>query len=171
MQIGFEVTRINICMKHIHHIIPKHMGGTDDSSNLIELTVEEHALAHLRLYEQHGHWQDKVAYEGLMGRIGQEEILRLKQGLANKGRKRSPETIAKLKESCRLRTERQRADGTLERANKKRSESHKGKKKSEEHLANWTKSRKGHKVSEETREKIRQTLAETRAKKKALREG
>jgi hypothetical protein len=158
-------------MKHIHHIIPKHMGGTDDPSNLIELTVEEHALAHLRLYEQHGCWQDKVAYEGLMGRIGQEEILRLKQGLANKGKKRSPETIAKLKESCRLRTERQRADGTLEKANKKRSESHKGKKKSAEHLTNWSESRKGHKVSEETREKIRRTLAETRAKKKALREG
>ena len=90
---------------------------------------------------------------------------------SNKGKKRSPETIAKLKESCRLRTERQRADGTLEKANKKRSESHKGKKKSAEHLTNWSESRKGHKVSEETREKIRRTLAETRAKKKALREG
>lgn len=158
-------------MKHIHHIIPKHMGGTDDPSNLIELTVEEHALAHLKLYEQYGHWQDKVAYEGLLGRIGQEEILRLKQGLANKGRKRSPETIAKLKESCRLRTERWKQDGTWEKANAKRSESHKGKKKSAEHLANWAESRKGHKVSEETREKIKSTLAETRAKKKALQEG
>jgi len=33
-------------MKHIHHIIPKHMGGTDEESNLVELTVEEHAEAH-----------------------------------------------------------------------------------------------------------------------------
>ena len=24
-------------MKHIHHILPKHMGGTDDESNLVEL--------------------------------------------------------------------------------------------------------------------------------------
>jgi hypothetical protein len=31
--------------------------------------------------------------------------------------------------------------------------------------------RKGHPVTEETREKIRRTLAETRAKKKALQEG
>lgn len=158
-------------MKHIHHIIPKHMGGTDDPSNLIELTVDQHALAHLRLYEQHGHWQDKIAYEALSGRIGQEEALRLKQGLANKGRKRSPETIAKLKESCKNRTERWKSDGTWEKANKKRSEAHKGKTKSEEHLSNWSAARKGHKVSEETREKIRQTLAETRAKKKALQEG
>ena len=33
---------------HSHHIIPKHIGGTDDPSNIIELTVEEHAAAILR---------------------------------------------------------------------------------------------------------------------------
>ena len=158
-------------MKHIHHILPKYLGGSDDPSNLIELTVEEHAEAHRVLYEQHGNWQDYCAWQALSGRIGQEEILRIKQGMANKGKKRSLETIAKMKEACRLRTERQRADGTLERANKKRSESHKGKKKSAEHLANWVASRKGHTMSTETREKIRRTLLETRAKKKALQEG
>jgi hypothetical protein len=158
-------------MKHVHHIIPKHMGGSDDPSNLVELTVEEHAEAHRLLYEQYGNWQDKIAWQALSGRIGQEEILRAKQGMANKGRKRSPETLSKMKEACRLRTERWKLDGTLERANKKRSDAHKGKKKSAEHLANWAASRKGHVVSEETKEKIRRTLAETRAKKKALQEG
>jgi hypothetical protein len=34
----------NATLKHIHHIVPKHMGGTDDPSNLVELTVAEHAL-------------------------------------------------------------------------------------------------------------------------------
>lgn len=29
-----------------HHIIPKCMGGTDDSNNLVELTPEEHYVAH-----------------------------------------------------------------------------------------------------------------------------
>ena len=158
-------------MKHVHHIIPKHMSGSDDPSNLVELTVEEHAEAHRLLYEQYGNWQDKIAWQALSGRIGQEEILRAKQGMANKGRKRSPDTLAKMKEACRLRTERWKLDGTLERANKKRSDAHKGKKKSAEHLANWAASRKGHVVSEETKEKIRRTLAETRAKKKALQEG
>ena len=41
------------------------MGGTDDSSNLIELTVEQHAEAHRLLYEQYGNWQDFVAWQGL----------------------------------------------------------------------------------------------------------
>ena len=41
------------------------MGGSDDPSNLIELTPGEHAEAHRLLYEQHGHWQDYVAWQGL----------------------------------------------------------------------------------------------------------
>lgn len=41
-------------MTHKHHIIPRHMGGTDDPSNLVELTVEKHAEAHRQLYEQYG---------------------------------------------------------------------------------------------------------------------
>ena len=52
-------------MKHKHHIIPRHMGGTDDPSNLVELTPEEHAEAHRKLYEEHGYWQDYVAWQGL----------------------------------------------------------------------------------------------------------
>ena len=66
-------------MKHKHHIIPKHMGGSDDESNLLELSVEEHAEAHRLLYEQHGHWQDKLAWKGLSGQIGREEIISLRR--------------------------------------------------------------------------------------------
>jgi hypothetical protein len=52
-------------MLHKHHIIPKYMGGTDDPSNLVELTVEQHAEAHRLLYKEHGNWQDYVAWQGL----------------------------------------------------------------------------------------------------------
>lgn len=58
---------------HKHHIIPRHMGGTDDPSNLIELTVEEHAEAHRKLFEQYGRWQDKIAWKALSGQISKEE--------------------------------------------------------------------------------------------------
>lgn len=53
-------------MKHKHHIIPKHMGGTDDPSNLIELTPAEHAEAHRILFEKYNRWQDYVAWQGLL---------------------------------------------------------------------------------------------------------
>ena len=52
------------------------MGGTDEPSNLIELTVEEHSSAHRKLYEEHGHWQDKVAWQGLAGLIGHDDIMK-----------------------------------------------------------------------------------------------
>ncbi len=60
-------------MKHIHHIIPKHMGGSDNIENLIELTVEAHAEAHKKLWEQHGCWQDKLAWKMLSGQITASE--------------------------------------------------------------------------------------------------
>lgn len=128
-------------MKHIHHIIPQYLGGTDDPSNLIELTVEEHAEAHRLLYEQHGNWQDYCAWQSLSGQIGQDEAMFMARSKGGK-KPMSEESKAKLRESCRLRSERQRADGTLERANKKRSETMKGYKKSEEHKANWSKARR-----------------------------
>src|SRR5271155_1868536 len=39
---------------HMHHIIPKHAGGTNDRSNLIRLTIYQHAMAHEKLYEEYG---------------------------------------------------------------------------------------------------------------------
>tara|TARA_R110000868_G_scaffold12850_1_gene60757 strand:+ start:1820 stop:2353 length:534 start_codon:yes stop_codon:yes gene_type:complete len=50
---------------HRHHIIPKHAGGTDDDDNIIYLTPEEHAKAHLELYEKHGKYEDAQAYNSL----------------------------------------------------------------------------------------------------------
>jgi hypothetical protein len=51
------------------------MGGTDDPSNLVELTIEEHAEAHRILYETYGRWQDKVAWKGLLGLIPHQAIM------------------------------------------------------------------------------------------------
>ena len=59
--------------KHKHHIIPRHMGGSNDPSNLVELTVEEHAEAHRVLYETYGSEYDRIAYKALTGQIGKEE--------------------------------------------------------------------------------------------------
>ncbi len=59
--------------KHRHHIIPKHAGGTDDNSNLIELTIEEHAEEHRKLWESGNSYLDYVAWRALSGQIGSEQ--------------------------------------------------------------------------------------------------
>jgi hypothetical protein len=69
-------------IKHKHHIIPRHAGGTDEESNLAWLTVEEHAEAHRLLFEKYGRWEDEVAWKGLAGLIDKAEIVRIVQSKA-----------------------------------------------------------------------------------------
>jgi hypothetical protein len=59
--------------KHKHHIIPRHAGGSNDPSNLIELKISEHAEAHRLLYEKYNRWQDRVAWLSLSGIMKDEE--------------------------------------------------------------------------------------------------
>ena len=73
--IGRSISILNNNMKHLHHIIPKHAGGTDDPNNLIELSVTEHAEAHRLLFAKYGRIQDKLAWLGLSGIIDKEEII------------------------------------------------------------------------------------------------
>lgn len=84
--------------KHKHHIIPRHMGGTNDKSNLIELTIEEHAEAHRILHEKYGKWQDFVAWKALSGQISSDEARRLLVSLLLKGKPKNEEHAAK----CRV---------------------------------------------------------------------
>ena len=58
---------------HSHHSLPNHLGGTDDPSNLVRLTIEEHAEAHKMLYEQHGLEEDRLAWLGLAGIVSKKE--------------------------------------------------------------------------------------------------
>ena len=73
------------------------MGGSNDPSNLILLTVEEHALAHKALYEEHGHWQDFMAWQALSGQITKDEIRRELTRQTWTGRKHSKEAKDKIK--------------------------------------------------------------------------
>ena len=149
-------------MKHLHHIIPKHMGGSNDPSNLIELTVEEHAEAHRLLFEQYGKWEDKIAWQMLSGQIGKEEAIQEARGAANRGKKRTPEQIERIKLAAHKRNERWKNDPEkIAEANRKRSEAMKGKKKSKEAVSAWRKSKetgKGFKHSKETKKKIAESL-------------
>ncbi len=96
-------------LTHKHHIIPRHAGGTNDKTNIIELTPEEHAEAHRILFETYGRWQDYLAWQGLSGRMDKEQINREKASKANTGREpwhkgkkigpRSEETKRRISES------------------------------------------------------------------------
>ena len=73
-------------IKHKHHIVPRHMGGSDDPSNLIQLTIEEHAQAHKLLFEKYGHWQDEVAWRALSGQVPNAEINHMLGVIRNTGK-------------------------------------------------------------------------------------
>jgi len=142
-------------MKHKHHIIPKHMGGTDDPSNLIELSVEEHAEAHRKLWEEHGNIKDYAAWKGLSGVIGKEEIVKMLMDPT--GRKHTEETKKKISEA-------HKGKRLSEDAKEKLRKFNAGKKLSEEHKNNISKSLKGDPrlasnlgkhLSEETKQKLR----------------
>lgn len=53
------------------------MGGSNDPLNLIELSVEEHSQAHLKLYEQYGKKEDLCAYYMLSGKSQDPEFKKM----------------------------------------------------------------------------------------------
>jgi len=157
-------------MKHKHHITPKHLGGTDDPSNLVYLTISGHAAVHLWMHEEYGRWQDQLAYLGLSKMIGKEEITRIaqsKSGKDNLGRKHSEETKRKIsaaqkgKKISEETLEKMRGRKQSFETRKKISDAQKGekhhnygKKASDETKLKMSLSQKGRKHSEETKRKI-----------------
>lgn len=58
---------------HAHHIIPRHMGGNDDSANLTYLTVREHILAHKLLWKIYKNPNDLRAMHMLGAKLTPEQ--------------------------------------------------------------------------------------------------
>ena len=117
---------------HKHHIVPKHMGGSDDTSNLVELTIEEHAQAHLDLYNEHGWHQDLVAHRMLLGQISKAEAIKELQ--------KKPKSIAwKKKKSEAMKGENNHMYGKTTSDEQKAavSKAMKGKKKNYQVVSNW----------------------------------
>jgi hypothetical protein len=91
---------------HRHHILPKHAGGSDDPSNLVDLTVEQHAEAHRLLWEEYGNKKDFIAWKTLSGQITSDEARREVARHVMSTRERSPDEWTKGWE-----TRRQKAGG------------------------------------------------------------
>ena len=45
-----------------HHIVPKHAGGTENSTNIIKLTQKQHTFAHLCRFIQYGEKGDSLCF-------------------------------------------------------------------------------------------------------------
>ena len=54
-------------VKHKHHIVPKYEGGSDDPSNLVELSPTQHAMWHFAEWQRKGNEEDRLAWKGLAG--------------------------------------------------------------------------------------------------------
>lgn len=80
-------------MRYLHHIIPKHewkkrfgiLRGFSALDNTVWLSLEQHIQAHQLLFEINGHEGDRIAFRGMSGMIGAEEIHRQKRSFANIG--------------------------------------------------------------------------------------
>ena len=90
--------------KHKHHIIPKYEGGSDDPSNLVALSVTQHAMWHFAEWQRKGREEDRIAWQGLSKIIGHEEAIRQASGIGgsrSKGRCIPPEVRKKIGDSHR----------------------------------------------------------------------
>jgi hypothetical protein len=61
-------------MRHKHHIVPKHRGGTDDPSNLVEITPTQHAMFHFCEWKLWGDYKDFCAYKMILGDVKNPEF-------------------------------------------------------------------------------------------------
>jgi hypothetical protein len=120
---------------HRHHLLPLHMGGLEDGPTVL-LTIKQHAEAHKELWEEHGLWQDWLAWKMLSGAISQQDAIKIAIVEGGKiaaknlaGKKRSIEACQRMSASAKrkrggmthLRSVEVRTKANLSNLGKKRS--------------------------------------------------
>jgi len=111
--------------KERHHIIPKSLGGSNDSSNLVDLTAREHFVAHFllaklyggnqwlsikRMRGNDGFYVNSRLYEIARKKIAEEagkrfkgipktDVQKAKMSAASMGKKKSPEAVEKTRQA------------------------------------------------------------------------
>ena len=63
-------------VEHNHHIIPEHLGGSNDSDNILRCSTMDHAIHHWLLYIELGNEADRIAAKGLEGLANSDECAR-----------------------------------------------------------------------------------------------
>jgi hypothetical protein len=123
--------------KERHHIIPKCMGGSNDKTNLVELTAREHFLCHMLLCEMYPEEIKLVTSLWLMA-------------IGKKRKKENKYTIgSRIYESLKIKNA------------KNQSKSQTGRKLSEETKLKMSEAKLGKKLPEETKQKMRKPKSST----------
>lgn len=68
----------------IHHITPKHEGGTDDPSNLVKLPRKLHQEVHYRRWLVYKNISDLYAFQILGGNLSDEELTQIYEDQVNR---------------------------------------------------------------------------------------
>jgi hypothetical protein len=102
---------------HNHHIVPRYKGGSDLPENLVLLHPIDHAIAHWVRFKIYGNPADGWAFNRIIGGLRDEiipskkgiprpymrkpksEETRAKMSAATKGRKKSPESVEKVRQA------------------------------------------------------------------------
>lgn len=152
-----------------HHIVPKCLGGRDDSENLVLLTAREHFVCHHLLTKfTEGRNHHKMVLAFVMMAVGSNRhdritsrraaILRADSAAARssllKGKKRTPEQRKRISEAMKGRPSPKKGTKLSDEQRRAMSESRKGKGPSPETVMKILESRKDYRHSEETKKKI-----------------
>ena len=88
-------------MKHNHHLLPKHLGGTDHPSNIVKgISITRHAMFHYANWQLWGSEGDRIAYKALSGAINKEEIIELVLSFAGKKGGQAAKESGQLREAA-----------------------------------------------------------------------
>lgn len=156
-----------------HHIIPRSLNGSNDPSNLVELTAREHFICHLLLPKMLNGIEKRnmtFAIWSMLNRdhskqrsrhkVNSHTYQRLKIQVAkasselHKGKIVSEETKQKISAKAKGRTSPNKGKLMSEEQKQKLSIAHKGKSIATETVAKILEARKNYKHSEETKQKI-----------------
>jgi len=145
------------------------MGGTDDPSNLVEVTIEQHAALHEQLWEEFGFWEDELAWKGLSQMIDRQEIISQVISNTHRGKKISEETKRKMSDASPWKGKKRNPE-TI----KKMSDAKKGRKLSQKQIDTMKSIfvGEGNPMFGKTHsENARQKISESRKKMKGIKRG
>lgn len=150
---------------HKHHIVPKHIGGTNDRDNIIKVNISLHAFLHKLLWEEHKNEKDRIAWLGLSKQIEKSEIHLMLVSLP-----RSEETKQKMSESRMGNVSGFKGKTHSDKSKKEMRQKKLGKEpwnKGKKGMQNpWNKGKKTGPRSEETKQKLSERTTEYWERKK-----